>query len=440
MEFNIFDQPFNEEGLFFLASCLVCFLIGWLVGWLLRGGAVARARKEADKWKTSYNDLNAQHLALREEFDLKDADLVKAKREAEEARAIADALQAEKAKWQKDLDDSLQESVRLQASLSSQQATIEDLNSQIVGLKTLNTELQTGVGVGVPETDGSHAADHAATVERLNELEAKLNALSTESSGSDEAAAERLAALEEKVNSLASENENLKEQLAAQPVAAPSGNGASDEIYAAAPESTAIDKGETMTLDAVSARNKIIAAAGTAWPKTTEADKDDLTRIKGVGSFLEKKLNGLGIYTYEQLSKFTPEWTEQLTTAIEFFPGRIERDDWVGQAARLMEIKAENPEALEASAVFVRNPNDLKIVEGIGPKIEQLLKDGGIKDLPALASAKEERLREILTEAGNRFRMHDPTTWPVQAELASKGEWDTLKDLQDKLKGGRPDS
>lgn len=439
MDFNIFAEPFNEDGIFFLASLLICFLIGWLVGWLIRGGAVARHRKEAAKWKASHEELNTKYNALREEFDLKEADLIKARREAEEARAISSSLQAEKDKWQSDLDSALEESVRFQASLSAHQATIEDLNNQIVGLKTQNAELQTGSGSGV--LSSAQTVDQTATLEKLNELEAKLNALSTESSGSDEAAAERLAALEEKVNSLASENENLKEQLANVPVAAPSGNGSSngDDIYAAPPETAAVEKGESVALSSVSARDDIMAAAGTAWPTAKESEKDDLTRIKGVGSFLEKKMNGLGIYTYEQLSKFTPEWTERLTTAIEFFPGRIERDDWVGQAARLMEIKKEHPEALEASAVFVKNPEDLKIIEGIGPKIEQLLKDGGISDLGSLAQADEKALRKILTDAGNRFRMHDPTTWPVQAELASKGEWDTLKDLQDKLKGGRPE-
>ena len=434
---DIFAEPFNQDGLFFLGCVLISFLIGWLVGWLIRGGAVARYRKEAEKWKATYDELLVSHNALREELDLKDADLVKAQREAHEARQLSAALQSEKDKWQAELDSTLEESVRFQASISSQQETIEDLNSQIIGLKTVNAELQAARGSG--ETDTDHAAGHSATVERLNELEAKLDALSTESSGGDEAAAERLAALEEKVNSLAAENKELKAQLDDRPLASSSGNGATsdDEIYAAAPETAHVDKGETVAVTAVSARNEILAASGTAWPAATEAEKDDLTRIKGVGAFLEKKMNGLGIYTYAQLSKFTPEWTERLTTAIEFFPGRIERDDWVGQAARLMEIKAENPEALKPSAVFVKNPSDLKIVEGIGPKIEKLLKADGIGNLDALAQSDEKRLRQILTAAGNRFRMHDPSTWPAQAELAAKGEWDTLKDLQDKLKGGK---
>ena len=208
-------------------------------------------------------------------------------------------------------------------------------------------------------------------------------------------------------------------------------------IFAAAPDKADIDKGETITLSAVAARDEVQAAIGSTIPKATEADKDDLTRIKGIGSFLEKKLNSLGIYTYEQISQFDTNLIEKVTTAIEFFPGRIERDDWVGQATRLMAIKEEAPEALKASAVLVKKMDDLKTVEGIGPKIEKLLKDNGIPDLATLSEAKEKRLREILFTAGSRYRIHDPTSWPEQAGLAVRGDWESLKDLQERLKGGR---
>ena len=79
----------------------------------------------------------------------------------------------------------------------------------------------------------------------------------------------------------------------------------------------------------------------------------------------------------------------------------------------------------------------LQIVEGIGPKIEQLLKDGGIHNWSDLSNAPIERLHEILKEAGPRFKMHDPTTWPKQAKLAKDGKWEELKDYQDSLDGGK---
>ncbi len=62
---------------------------------------------------------------------------------------------------------------------------------------------------------------------------------------------------------------------------------------------------------------------------------DDLKRIRGIGPFIEKKLNAVGIYTFEQISKFDKNDIHTVTEAIAFFPGRIERDDWVGQAGKL---------------------------------------------------------------------------------------------------------
>lgn len=81
--------------------------------------------------------------------------------------------------------------------------------------------------------------------------------------------------------------------------------------------------------------------------------------------------------------------------------------------------------------------DDLKIVEGIGPKIEQLLKEGGINTWAELAAAAVDRLKEILDAAGPRYQIHDPSTWPAQAKFAAEGKFDELKEYQDVLTGGR---
>jgi len=65
--------------------------------------------------------------------------------------------------------------------------------------------------------------------------------------------------------------------------------------------------------------------------------KDDLKLISGIGPFIEEKLNALGIYTFEQISKFTELDVEHVTEAIEFFPGRIQRDKWIEQAKERVE-------------------------------------------------------------------------------------------------------
>lgn len=80
-------------------------------------------------------------------------------------------------------------------------------------------------------------------------------------------------------------------------------------------------------------------------------------------------------------------------------------------------------------------PDDLTIVEGIGPKINQVLHAAGIQSLSQLSDSEVTHLKEILSAAG--IRLADPTIWPEQAKLAAVGDQETLKALQATLKGGR---
>lgn len=81
--------------------------------------------------------------------------------------------------------------------------------------------------------------------------------------------------------------------------------------------------------------------------------------------------------------------------------------------------------------------DDLKLIEGIGPKIEGLFKADGILTWADLAEAKVSRLNEILDAAGPRYNIHDPGTWPRQAKLLADGKWAQFKKLTDELDGGR---
>jgi len=93
--------------------------------------------------------------------------------------------------------------------------------------------------------------------------------------------------------------------------------------------------------------------------------------------------------------------------------------------------------AKKTTAKKAAKADDLKKVEGIGPKIAGLLNDAGIITFADLAKAPIKTLKKVLADAGNRFKMHDPKTWAAQAELAAKGEWDKLKAWQGELKGGK---
>ena len=81
--------------------------------------------------------------------------------------------------------------------------------------------------------------------------------------------------------------------------------------------------------------------------------------------------------------------------------------------------------------------DDLKVVEGIGPKIEGLLNEASIHTWSDLATADLDKLQSILDEAGSRYRMHDPATWANQAKLADEAKWEELEEYQDRLKGGK---
>ncbi|MES2796468.1 MAG: helix-hairpin-helix domain-containing protein [Bacteroidota bacterium] len=95
------------------------------------------------------------------------------------------------------------------------------------------------------------------------------------------------------------------------------------------------------------------------------------------------------------------------------------------------------PTPIHSSLVDSNKVDDLKIVEGIGPKIEELLNNAGIKTFAQLANTSVETLNNILEQAGPRYQMHNPATWPQQANLAYIGQWSQLKSLQDELNKGR---
>jgi predicted flap endonuclease-1-like 5' DNA nuclease len=83
-------------------------------------------------------------------------------------------------------------------------------------------------------------------------------------------------------------------------------------------------------------------------------------------------------------------------------------------------------------------PDDLKRVEGIGPKISAVLQEAGIVTFEQLAASHVDQLARILREEDPRLaRLADPTTWPEQAALAALGAWDTLEELQEELTAGR---
>jgi large subunit ribosomal protein L21 len=111
-------------------------------------------------------------------------------------------------------------------------------------------------------------------------------------------------------------------------------------------------------------------------------------------------------------------------------------------AAPKAEAKKEAPKAEVKAPVKKAAPkkaakgDDLKKIEGVGPKAMEAMVAAGLDTFAKVATAKPVKLTEILTEASSRMGHLVTDTWPKQAKLAADGKWDELQELQDKLDGG----
>jgi predicted flap endonuclease-1-like 5' DNA nuclease len=86
-----------------------------------------------------------------------------------------------------------------------------------------------------------------------------------------------------------------------------------------------------------------------------------------------------------------------------------------------------------AAKAIIKN-DDLKVIEGVGPKMVTILNEAGIITFMQLATTKVTTLKEILAAAGPRYNMHNPSSWAKQAKLAAAGKMDELKNLKVELK------
>lgn len=86
--------------------------------------------------------------------------------------------------------------------------------------------------------------------------------------------------------------------------------------------------------------------------------------------------------------------------------------------------------AARAAGFTLKSADDLEIIEGIGPKIAEVLNDGGVRTFAALAVLAPAQVKTMLDKAGPQFALADPGTWPEQSSLAARNHWQALKALQ----------
>ena len=101
------------------------------------------------------------------------------------------------------------------------------------------------------------------------------------------------------------------------------------------------------------------------------------------------------------------------------------------------EVAPAKEEAKAKTKAKAKAGDDFTKIEGIGPKISEVISAAGIATFAELSKTSTDKLKTILSDAGSRFASHDPTTWPAQSKMAAEGKWDELKKWQDELDGGK---
>ena len=295
---------------------------------------------------------------------------------------------------------------QLNADLSGKAGNFGNLDAKLGNLQNLNTGLQ---------------GDLDATVNDIGALRAKVGNLETDVT----AKTNTIGDLEAKIGDLEGVNAKLNTDLNAKSslVAGLEGNvsslnklvtGLEEKNTAASMAKTLEAKPVKLTKEekavfAGKAADEVKGLIGSHIPMATVADKDNLKVISGVGPFIETKLNNLGIWTYEQISYFDKRMVDKVTDAIQFFPGRIERDDWVFQAKGLsprdMSAAAAASEKARAAITGIlgthipvataADKDDLKIISGVGPFIETKLNDLGIYTYEQVSLFDEDFIEKV---------------------------------------------
>ena len=187
------------------------------------------------------------------------------------------------------------------------------------------------------------------------------------------------------------------------------------------------------------------AAAPVAEPAPVEepaAPADDLSKIEGIGPKIAEALNNAGLTSFSQMAAMSSQDIKDILTNSDGTFGNHDSTTWPEQAAMAAEgkwdeLKAWQDELDGGKVVASAEPDDLTKIEGVGPKVSELLIAAGIPTFRKLSETSADSIKSILAAEGGMIASMDPTTWPQQAAMAADGKWDELKVWQDELDGGR---
>lgn len=283
---------------FFWILWVAITLFGIAIGWWLRTATQGNGRHaEQIQHEQERQQLVQAHAQLREAHDLKEADLKKNLLELDEHRARVVGLEQALQRHLAEVDEKSAQLQALENQARAHVAQIQTYEEQILGLRARNTQLADEPG-------------------RLRE---EINAWKT--LHLDFAAMQKSnAALEEAIAQLEHERDLAQQTL----------DAAQLDI-----ENLQI---EIMALRPVASTDE---EASSGHARLAAAPADDLKIINGIAPFSEQKLHALGVLSIEQIAGWDSASIAEMDDALGFLPGRIEKEDWVGQARHLAARRAE---------------------------------------------------------------------------------------------------
>ena len=161
--------------------------------------------------------------------------------------------------------------------------------------------------------------------------------------------------------------------------------------------------------------------------RNASSQRDDLTKIRGIGKATSDLLSRSGITSYRDLYEAEPQRLRQLLDQAGPKFKLIDPSNWSQQAALAMNansdgLKRWQPESAGASSTQCNHdyssmePDDLTAIRGIGPATQKILLEKGIHRFEQIASMKSEQFEELFAEYQDKFNLVDPSTWPEQAQ------------------------
>ena len=197
-------------------------------------------------------------------------------------------------------------------------------------------------------------------------------------------------------------------------------NGVTADSGNSSSASAASDTGDASSESAAGLTASAAAAGATLkFLDAPNGEPDDLKKILGIGSVIEEQLNELGVYHYSQIAEFTDEDVANINAHLNF-PGRIERDEWIAQAQELQQggegRKLKYLDGPEGEA------DDLKLISGVGPVLEEKLNELGIFHFWQIAKFEQKDI-DLVNDAMAFPGRIERDEWIPQAQnLADGGE------------------